>query len=162
MKLFIALFLLIVVIANVELCVFLTLGAKIGLLPTILIIVGTGTIGAWLAKKEISRSWANIKQSFSSGKNLSTEVINGLCLLLAGLALLIPGFISDMCGLLLLVPWIRKPLVRKISSKWKPMSFFTVNGNTWSSAEQPANEYHASSDDDVIDVEAKQSSQEYL
>ena len=63
MKIFLYLFLFFVLVANVELFTFLYLGASIGLLPTLVIIIGTGMLGAYLAKQEGLKSWNRIKAS---------------------------------------------------------------------------------------------------
>ena len=169
MRIFVILFFLLVLVANIELFFFMSIGKQIGILPTLAIVIGTGMLGAWLAKKEGARSWQKIKSSFSSGRDPSKEVINGLCILLAGIALCIPGFISDGCGFILLIPFVRKALVRYIGRHWKPLSILTGTVHTNSSFdvtdddvdEEEENVHKSSSDDDVIDVEVTKSSKEY-
>ena len=159
MQIFIYLFLFFVLVANVELFTFLYLGAAIGLLPTLVIIIGTGMLGAYLAKQEGLKSWNRIKAALARGQNPSREMINGLCILLAGIALCIPGFISDICGLLLLVPFVRTPLVDFIGKRWKPISIFNsptqadddVGDSTTQDGPTPFR--HTGDDSDVIDVE---------
>ena len=158
MKIFLYLFLFFVLVANVELFTFLYLGASIGLLPTLVIIIGTGMLGAYLAKQEGLKSWNRIKAALSRGQNPSREMINGLCILLAGIALCIPGFISDIFGLFLLIPFVRKHLVPAIARHWQPFSFFglqTQNDNVEEPSEQagPTPFRHSGDDDDFIDVE---------
>ena len=145
-------------VANVELFTFLYLGSAIGLLPTLVIIIGTGMLGAYLAKKEGLKSWSRIKAALARGQNPSSEMINGLCILLAGIALCIPGFISDICGIILLIPFVRKHLVPAIARHWSPLSIIsmhTQNGNDDEPEEQdgPTPFRHTSDDSDVIDVE---------
>ena len=153
------LFLFFVLVANIELYTFLYLGAAIGLLPTLVIIIGTGMLGAYLAKQEGLKSWSRIKASLARGHNPSREMINGLCILLAGIALCIPGFISDICGLLLLVPFVRKALVSFIGKRWKPVSSFTPHTPDDDDEENattqggPTPFRHTGDDSEVIDVE---------
>ncbi len=164
MRIFIILFFILVLLANVELFVFMSLGRQIGIIPTLVIIIGTGMLGAWLAKKEGSRSWRKIKAAFSTGHDPSTEVINGLCILLAGIALCIPGFISDISGFILLIPFVRKALVRYIGNHWKPLSVFsgTVRTQqTYSDGEWSDGDATPNNNDDYIDVEVTSSSKEY-
>ncbi len=158
MKIFLYLFLFFVLVANVELFTFLYLGKSIGLLPTLVIIIGTGMIGAYLAKKEGLKSWSRIKAALAHGQNPSKEMINGLCILLAGIALCIPGFISDICGLILIIPFVRKHLVPMIARRWQPLSFLGLNtqfDNDEDTTEPnaPTPFRHTGDDDDVIDVE---------
>ena len=163
MRIFIVIFFILVLLANVELFVFMSLGRQIGILPTLVIIIGTGMLGAWLAKKEGSRSWRKIKAAFSTGQDPSEEVINGLCILLAGIALCIPGFISDISGFILLLPFVRRALVRYIGRHWKPLSIFSgavhtqqTDDGEWSDGDATPN-----NGDDYIDVEVTSSSKEY-
>ncbi len=168
MRIFVILFFILVLIANVELFFFMSLGRQIGILPTLAIVIGTGMLGAWLAKKEGARSWRKIKQSFSTGHDPSSEVINGLCILLAGIALCIPGFISDACGFILLIPFVRKALVKYIGNHWRPLSILTGSVHTTYSysmdddnGNSEAGTYSSGNNDDVIDVEVTSSSKEY-
>ena len=170
MRFFVILFFILVLLANVELFFFMSLGRQIGILPTLAIVIGTGMLGAWLAKKEGSRSWRKIKQSLSTGQDPSSEVINGLCILLAGIALCLPGFISDICGFILLIPFVRKVLVKYIGNHWRPLSILsgsvhtTTFGNVSDDDDESeiATSYsHGDSIDDVIDVEVTSSSKEY-
>ena len=158
MKIFLYLFLFFVLVANVELFTFLYLGNSIGLLPTLVIIIGTGMLGAYLAKQEGLKSWNRIKAALARGQNPSSEMVNGLCILLAGIALCIPGFISDICGLILLIPFVRKHLVPAIARRWQPLSIFglqTQNDDVEEPPEQagPTPFRHTGDDDDIIDVE---------
>ena len=168
MRIFVILFFLLVLIANVELFFFMSLGRQIGILPTLAIVIGTGMLGAWLAKKEGARSWRKIKQSLRTGQDPSAEVINGLCILLAGIALCIPGFISDACGFILLIPFVRKALVKYIGNHWRPLSILTGSVHTNyadyaddDNGSREAREYSSGNNDDVIDVEVTSSSKEY-
>ena len=116
-------------------------------------------LGAYLAKQEGLKSWNRIKLALAHGQNPSSEMINGLCILLAGIALCIPGFISDICGLLLLIPFVRKQLVPFIARRWKPLSFFSITSNAEDDDEEsteqdgPTPFRHSGDDSDVIDVE---------
>ena len=161
---FFYLFLFFVIVANLELYCFLLFGAVIGLLPTFLVIIGTGMLGAYLAKQEGLRSWHRIQNALAHGQNPSREMINGLCILLAGIALCIPGFISDLFGLLLLLPPVRLLLVAYISQHWRPGGFFGFHGYGRPHSEADDSEVgdsqsgptvfrHAQDDSDVIDVE---------
>ncbi len=174
MKIFLAILISLIVLANIELLCFLKLGAQLGLLPTIAIILGTGALGAWLAKREIGKSWNNLKNAFMNGGDISYEMINGLALLLAAAALCIPGFITDIFGLLLLVAPLRRVFVRQIARHWKTIDVFSgfwhagnasgfrVFHDGGQDSFQEDGDFGApQGDPDVIDVEATSSSKEY-
>jgi UPF0716 protein FxsA len=102
MHLFFCLALLLIGLPAIELVCFAVLGGQIGLLPTLLIIFGTGLIGAFLARQEGLRAWQKVHLALAEGRNPSRQVLNGLAILIAGLALLLPGFFTDLVGLFLL------------------------------------------------------------
>ncbi|MBR0460200.1 MAG: FxsA family protein [Victivallales bacterium] len=97
---------------------FLTLGAKLGFLPTIAIILVTGFVGAALAHKEGIIAWHRVRQALAAGKDPSKELLNALIIFAAGICLFIPGFVTDVVGILLMLPpvrilvvlWLRKHL----------------------------------------------------
>ncbi|MDQ0231019.1 FxsA family protein [Metabacillus malikii] len=101
---------LFIVIPALEIMVLLLSGKTIGVLPTILIIILTGVIGAWLAKKQGMETIKNMQQQVHYGQIPSEAIIDGICILIGGLLLLTPGYITDICGFLLLFPFSRKRL----------------------------------------------------
>jgi len=147
-----------VVLSCLEIATFATLGAKIGIFPTLAIIVLTGMAGACLAKKEGSKSWSNIKAAMHGGMDPSRELVNGICILLAGLALCMPGFITDCMGLAILIPQMRKLLVDFISRHWSLSSVVasTVNAGTCNENEDAA----TPSNGDYIDVEVTENKED--
>jgi len=104
----------------IELYCFATLGAQLGLPTTLLVIIGTGMIGAWLAKREGLAAWQRVQQCLARGRDPSREICDGLLILVAGIALLIPGFFTDVVGLLLLLPPVRMLVAAFLQHHWKP------------------------------------------
>ena len=109
---FVRLLLLFILVPIAELCLFMSLGSKIGLEATFAIIVLTGILGAWLTKAQGTRALTRFRQAGAEGRLPHREVLDGLLILLAGAVLLTPGFLTDTVGFLLLFPPCRA-LIRK-------------------------------------------------
>ncbi len=91
----------------IELYLIIRIGAFIGAFNTILIIFGTGILGAYLAKKEGLQVLRNIEMCLANGELPSYHIIEGFLILIAGFLLLTPGFLTDIFGFLILFPATR-------------------------------------------------------
>lgn len=101
------LLLLFILVPVAELYLFMTLGSKIGIGPTLGIIVLTAILGASLTKSQGARTFAKFQQATAEGRLPHREALDGILILLAGAVLLTPGFLTDAVGFLLLVPPVR-------------------------------------------------------
>lgn len=101
------LLLLFILVPIAELYIFLKLGTKIGLPETLLIIIVTGILGAWLTKAQGASALRRFQQASADGRLPHKEVVDGLLILIAGAVLITPGFLTDTIGFLLLLPPIR-------------------------------------------------------
>jgi len=114
--------LLFVVTPLVELAILIYLGTLIGVLYTILIVVATGLIGAFLARNQGLATFSKIRSSIERGVIPSEEFLHGALILIGGLLLLTPGLVTDMAGFTMLIPktrkvvvnWVRRLIQRKI------------------------------------------------
>ncbi|MCY3985996.1 MAG: membrane protein FxsA [Candidatus Dadabacteria bacterium] len=104
---FIRLLILFTVVPLVELALLIKLGNAIGLWPTILIVIATGTLGAALARSQGTQTVSTIRTQLAEGKAPTEELINGLLILVGGVVLLTPGLLTDILGFSLLVPLTR-------------------------------------------------------
>lgn len=104
---FIRLLTIFIIIPLIELVILIKVGSYIGLWSTILIVVLTGIIGAFLARYQGFMIINKIKSEVSSGKVPARELIDGLLILIGGIVLLTPGFLTDICGFFLLIPYTR-------------------------------------------------------
>ena len=114
------LFLLIVVPA-LEIGLLILSGNTFGVPATILMIIATGILGAYLAKRQGLQAIQNVQEQIRYGQVPGDAIIDGLCILVGGVVLLTPGFITDALGFLLLFPQTRKilkPLILKVFKKW--------------------------------------------
>ena len=94
-----------------ELYVLIQVGAEIGALPTIGLSLFTAFLGGWLVRRQGFQVIARIQEASARGEVPALEMLDGALLLIAGLSLLLPGFITDLLGFLLLVPAFRQRLI---------------------------------------------------
>lgn len=98
---------LMVVIPALEIWMLLEIGRLIGGWQTFLLILATGFIGAFLAKREFRRVLDYARNELSRGTIPTASILDGICIFAGGLLLLTPGFITDTLGFLLLLPGTR-------------------------------------------------------
>ncbi len=97
-----------------EIALFIEIGQRIGLGPTILTVILTAVAGTVLLRAQGFRVLARARAHLDRGELPVDEVFTGICLLVAGALLLTPGFLTDALGLALFVPWIRARLGRAV------------------------------------------------
>jgi UPF0716 protein FxsA len=102
--------LMLIGVALLELTVIIEVGTLIGALPTVGLLVLSTMLGATLVRNEGIKTLLNAQQKIQHGEMPSDEVMGGLLLALAGVLLVLPGFLTDMIGVLLLQPWLRQRL----------------------------------------------------
>lgn len=90
-----------------ELIVIVRVGQTIGVGWTILLLVVDSIIGAWLVKREGRRALAALGASFGSGRMPAREIADGMLILVGGVLMLTPGFLSDLVGILCILPLTR-------------------------------------------------------
>lgn len=104
--------LLFICIPLIEIYLLIQIGAQIGALPTLGLIVLTAVIGAFLLRIQGLVTLAKIRHSMDQGELPAGSLIEALILLIAGVLLLTPGFFTDAFGFICLVPSTRHWLVR--------------------------------------------------
>lgn len=118
---FVRLLLLLTIVPFVELMILLRLAEWLGWEGTIGLVVLTGVLGAWLARREGLKTLKRIQKDFESGIPPAGAVIDGVLILAAGAALVTPGVLTDLCGFALLIPpiraWVRKRLSREFKRR---------------------------------------------
>lgn len=90
-----------------EIAGFVIVGSQIGVLATLGLVVASGLLGAFLLRFQGFGILARIRGELDSGRDPSRELANGVMVMLAGVLLLIPGFVTDIVALLLLLPPVR-------------------------------------------------------
>ena len=103
----IALVIALVVVPLVELYVFVQMGQWIGYLPSILLLIAFSIGGAYLVKRQGLNAWRRAQAQLRAGEVPAAELVDGALIMAAGALLLTPGFVTDLIGLLLLIPAMR-------------------------------------------------------
>ncbi|WP_096189703.1 FxsA family protein [Evansella halocellulosilytica] len=112
--------LLLIIVPAMEIGILILSGNTIGVIPTILLIILTGILGAALAKREGLNAIRSAQMQASQGQLPSDVILDGICILVGGVVLLTPGFITDALGFFLLIPQTRasfKGIIRRIIEK---------------------------------------------
>lgn len=101
----------------VELAVLIKVGSVIGVLPTLLLIIGSAVLGSVLLRVAgVATAW-RARERLARGELPEQEMLEGLLIAVGGGLLLLPGFISDIFGLLCLFPFTRRLLVGKLRQR---------------------------------------------
>lgn len=111
-----AIALMMLAIPILEIYVVFQVGQLIGAISTILLLILSGMLGVWLIKHEGLRTWRALRLAAGEGRVPAKELADGILVLLSGILLLIPGFVSDALALLLILP-ITRPLARMVLAK---------------------------------------------
>ena len=113
------LFLLFTLVPVIELYLLIKIGVVIGPVPTIAIVIITGIAGAWLAKHQGIVVLRRLQNEMAEGRPPGNSIVDGVLVLVAGILLLTPGLLTDMCGILLLIPFTRRLVREYIKTKLK-------------------------------------------
>jgi UPF0716 protein FxsA len=98
----------------VEIAVFIQVGEQIGIWPTIGLTILSTVIGIALMRRHGLAMLARAREVARRGEAPVDEMVDGLCILLAGALLIVPGFVTDALGLLLFIPWVRRHVRRRV------------------------------------------------
>ncbi len=108
-----ALVALFIVVPLAELYVILKVGDAIGVLPTIALLAADSLLGAMLLRAQGRAVWRRFNETLAAGVMPHREVLDGVLVIFGGAFLITPGFLTDVVGLVLLLPPTR-PLVRRL------------------------------------------------
>src|SRR3954470_15876324 len=96
--------LLFIVLPIAEIYVIIKVGEAIGVLPTLALLIVDGFLGAALARSQGRAAWERFNRALAEGRVPAREVFDGAMVILGGALLVTPGFITDIFGLILLIP----------------------------------------------------------
>lgn len=104
------LLLLFILVPIAELLLLLEIGKHVGLVPTLTLVIFTGALGAFLARRQGLGVLAEIRSEMAEGRLPTTQLVDGTLILLAGAVLMTPGVLTDLVGFFCLFPPGRRRL----------------------------------------------------
>lgn len=114
----------------IELIIFLLAGNIIGITETLIIVIGTGILGGVLLKKQGLKAIRNVQVQLNQGIMPGDAILDSFCVLVGGLLLLFPGFLTDIVGVIILFPPTRRIgknlLMRSIQRKLQKKNRVTI------------------------------------
>jgi UPF0716 protein FxsA len=106
-----------------EIVVFVLVGSKIGVLPTVGLVILTAAAGSILLRWQGFNALTRIQKELAAHRVPGKEMVQGVMILLAGFLLLTPGFVTDTLGLLLFIPPVRDAVWRFLSTRVSVQTF---------------------------------------
>ena len=119
------LFLAFTIIPIIEIFLLIEIGSIFGTLTAVTLVLLTGFLGAFLARMQGLQTLYRIQESLREGRMPSGDLLDALLIVIAGLVLLTPGFLTDSVGFLLLIPltrnsikyWLRRQIKLRYMTK---------------------------------------------
>jgi UPF0716 protein FxsA len=126
------LFLAFTIIPFIEIYLLIKIGSYLGAFNTVVIVILTAFLGALLARYQGFQTMLRVRESLERGEMPAEELLDALLILLAGIVLLTPGFLTDLAGLMILIPttrltfkrWLRKKFDAWTSQKRIDVTFY--------------------------------------
>jgi UPF0716 protein FxsA len=123
---------LLVVVPIIEIAVLIAIGQVIGAAWTILLVLATSALGGWLLRREGGRAWRAFQTDLAEGRPPGNTATDGLLVLIGGIFMLVPGFVSDIIGGLLIVAPTRRVaralVLRAYSHRISPAAAMSLFG----------------------------------
>ena len=111
------LFLLFTLVPLAEIYLLMQLGGLMGVWPTIALVALTGLVGAALARREGRRALASYQAALAKGQLPEEGIVSGLLILVGGVMLITPGVLTDITGLALMIPPVRRGVAKLVKSR---------------------------------------------
>lgn len=118
---------ILMVVPILEIAVFILIGGQIGLGWTLLLILVTAVLGAMLLRRQGFAVLEQIREDVNAGQVPAAAMAHGVLIIVAGVLLLTPGFVTDALGFMLFVPQLREWVWRTLA----PLFFIRLSGR-WS------------------------------
>ncbi len=109
--------LIFIVVPIAEIYVIIKVGEAIGLVPTVVLLLADAVLGSMLLRHQGRAAWIRFNRALAEGRLPHKEAFDGVLVIMGGALLLTPGFLTDILGLILLVPPTRA-LVRAVSGRF--------------------------------------------
>jgi len=131
------LFLLFIVVPVIEIAVLIQVGELIGTWPTVSIVIISAWLGAKYVRQQGLATMQSVQTKMAQGEMPSNEIVTGFMLLVAGILLVTPGFVTDAIGLSLLVPQLRIFLASIVQRHMK----LNINSASYTASNSGGNVY---------------------
>lgn len=139
-------FIALIAIPAIEIGLFIEVGGMIGVWPTLAIIFLTAVLGAVLMRVQGFAALNRLQAAMAQNQDPREALANGAMILFAGALMLTPGFFTDALGFLLLLPPVRRALIRYVGPALAARA--TMRASAYSQAYRPA-------PDEAIETEYK-------
>ena len=120
-----------IVLPIAEIYVIIKVGEAIGVLPTIALLILDSFLGAALLRSQGRAAWARFNDALARGRIPAREVFDGAMVILGGAFLITPGFITDVIGILLLIPPSRAIFRGLVARMARRRAVFRVQTARW-------------------------------
>lgn len=110
---------LFIIVPIVELAIIIQVGSRVGVLTTVVLLIGVSVVGAWMVKFQGLGVLNRIQRGLSQGELPTKELVNGGLILFAGALMLTPGFLTDAVGLALLLPPVRAVVRPRLARRFR-------------------------------------------
>jgi UPF0716 protein FxsA len=129
-----ALIVIFIVVPLAELYVIYKVGGAIGVVPTLLLLAADSLLGSMLLKSQGRAVWRRFNDTMAAGRVPHNEVIDGVLVIFGGAFLITPGFLTDIIGVLLLLPPSRRAFRGLVRRTLERRAVFAVSGAATSRA----------------------------
>ena len=137
-----------IVVPVVEIYVIIQVGQVIGAWWTILLLIADSIFGSWLVKKEGAKAWQALQLALEERRLPHRELADGVLILVGGTLMITPGFVSDIFGILCILPFTR-PIGRRILAGMLSRRLLGASTGTWSGTPPPGTPRRPGTDDVV-------------
>ncbi len=139
--------LLLLCLPLIEIAVLIMIGSKIGVFATIALVILTGLAGSYLLRSQGFSALTKLRREMESGHAPDKQVAHAAIIVLAGILLILPGFVSDLIGIALFIPFIRNWVVESLASR---VTVVRPNSRSRETVvDLDVDEYHRMDDDDA-------------
>lgn len=106
-------FLALLLVPIAEIYVLIQVGQVIGVWWTILLLIADSILGSWLLRREGTRAWTALRVALGEGRMPAKELADGILIVVGGTLMISPGFVTDVFGILAILPFTR-PIGRRL------------------------------------------------
>jgi len=105
-----------ILVPILEIYVLIQVGQVIGAWWTVLLLIADSVLGSWLLRREGTRAWTAFRVALGEGRMPSRELADGILIVVGGTLMISPGFVTDVFGMLLILPFTR-PIGRRLLAR---------------------------------------------